>query len=146
MMPVLDLRVVSALAVDLNSPEDALGFLDRFQAGLPQRVHTIHEAFAAMDPEQTAAAMTSLHTHALSVGALQLHAITVHAQATVDGDLLRTGSAPTITSNRRFLRDLTTEASLFTQAYLALRSNPTLLDPPRTNPPSKIPSSESGPD
>ncbi len=144
MMPVLDLSTVCALAVDLTSPEEALGFLDRFQAGLPHRVHTIHGAFAARDAGQMAAALTSLHSHALTVGALQLHAITGHALTTVDPDLLRAGSAPMITIDHRFLRTLAAEATLFTYAYLALRSNPALLTPPRTGMPSAVSLSESG--
>lgn len=133
MLPVLDLDVVSALAVDLDYPGEVLEFLERFEASLSWRVHLICDAFASEDSEQLVAALTSLHTHALTVGALQLHAITGHALASIDH---RSGPVDAITkaTDRKLLQELRTEAALFTHAYTALRSNPTLLNAPGTPP------------
>lgn len=138
MLPVLDLGVVSALAVDLESPGEALGFLERFQANLLWRVHTIVDAFALEDSGQIIAALMSLHTHALTVGALQLHAITGHALANID-HRPRPVDAATKVTDRKLLQELRTEAALFMYAYTALRSNPTLLDPPADPPCSLTP-------
>ncbi|WP_394253159.1 hypothetical protein [Arthrobacter pityocampae] len=133
MLPVLDLDVVSALAVDLDSPGEALEFLERFQANLLWRVHAIADAFALEDSGQITAALMSLHAHALIVGALQLHAITGHALENIDYRP-RPVDATTKVTDRKLLQELGTEAALFTYAYTALRSNPTLLNPPAAPP------------
>lgn len=126
---MLDLSVVSALAVDLDSPREALEFLGRFEELLSWRVHIICDAIASRDVEQTAAALTSLHTHALTIGALQLHAITGQALADIHHKShVRAVDVTTLTATRTFLHDLIQEAILFKHAYTALCSNPTLLD------------------
>ncbi|MEG9250282.1 hypothetical protein V6S67_19495 [Arthrobacter sp. Soc17.1.1.1] len=129
MLPVLDLGVVSALAIDLNSSCDALEVLGRFQADLPSRVRAIHDAVYSWSPDRITTALTSLHTHASTVGALRLYELTALALSGIDPATSLVHAMP-LAADPNALQDLNREAALFTHAYAALCSHPRLLDPP----------------
>lgn len=131
MLPVLDLGVVRALAIDFDSSCDALDLLEEFQANLPFRVRAIRDAVHAWDPDRITAALIGLHTHALTVGALYLHELTARALSSIDSAHSLVHAMP-LAAAPDFLRDLSREAALFTDAYAALCAHPALLDSPAT--------------
>ncbi|WP_049830154.1 Hpt domain-containing protein [Arthrobacter sp. RIT-PI-e] len=114
-LPVIDTHVIDILAQELHSYPDALDFIDRFVALLPERINAIHNALTRSDLEQATITLLSLHTSAAMVGATQLHHTTTNALATI------TNGHTTHTHTQNLTRQLTRNAANYTTAYTTLR-------------------------
>ena len=115
MKPVLDHRVVDALAEELQSLPDALLFVGAFHALLCSRLTRISEALIGGDREEATTALLSLHTGAAMVGATELRETTSDALAMVHAGTISTGPA------RGLVRQLTDQAHRFSTAFESMR-------------------------